>query len=274
MLGKALAEEHPVLPDTDTEPVRAIGVPDSANTATIGFAQNATKNNIPTRYEIGLIRSHYVWTDVYCAGARPARVQGENKVQHSAWCTGKSQSGLIDDSIVRGTTSRSIVRLVREAAPREVHLRISSPPVTHPCMYGMDFPDREELIANQYHSNEEEIAVALEADLGAVFIGRKIVGCRSARCRLIVGVFHGKYPVAIDTSGGNFRPSKNNRVIEKNYTVCTEILPTQFAPSWMNGFRPQSVTAKWFMYPFLVLVQWRPRDDSRIYELQKAASGQ
>jgi amidophosphoribosyltransferase len=201
-LGKALAEEHPVLPDNDTEPVRAIGVPDSANTATIGFAQNATKNGVPTRYEIGLIRSHYVGRTFIAPGQDQREFKVKTKFNTVRGVLENRKVVLIDDSIVRGTTSRSIVRLVREAAPREVHLRISSPPVTHPCMYGMDFPDREELIANQYHSNEDEIAKALEADSVRYLSVEKLLAAVPQDAGYCSACFTGKYPVAIDTSGG------------------------------------------------------------------------
>jgi amidophosphoribosyltransferase len=71
---------------------------------------------------------------------------------------------IVDDSIVRGTTSKQLVKLIREANPRSIHLRISSPPIVHPCFYGMDFPSKNELIAHQYNSNIEEIANYLGVD--------------------------------------------------------------------------------------------------------------
>jgi amidophosphoribosyltransferase len=83
-----------------------------------------------------------------------------------------------------------------------VHLRISSPPVTHPCQYGMDFPDREELIANQYNNNEEEIAKAVEADSVRYLSVEKLLAAVPQDAGYCTACFTGKYPVPIDTSGG------------------------------------------------------------------------
>ncbi len=207
-LGKALAEESPIYPDDSgdaaPEPVRAIAVPDSANTATLGYASNATKQGIPTKYEIGLIRSHYVGRTFISPGQDSREFKVKTKFNAVRGVLEGRKIVLVDDSIVRGTTSRSIVRLVREAGPREVHLRISSPPVTHPCQYGMDFPDREELIANQYHNNEEEIARAVEADSIKYLSVEKLLQSvpQEAGVGYCTACFTGNYPVPIDTEGG------------------------------------------------------------------------
>jgi amidophosphoribosyltransferase len=208
-LGKALAEEHPVKPDDDEETVRAIAVPDSANTATIGYAQNAAKQGTPTRYEIGLIRSHYVGRTFIAPGQDQREFKVKTKFNIVRGVLENRKVVLVDDSIVRGTTSRSIVRLVREAAPREVHLRISSPPVTHPCQYGMDFPDREELIANQYDNDEAEIARALEADSVRYLSVEKLLASVPQDAGYCTACFTGKYPVAIDTSGGKLSTERD-----------------------------------------------------------------
>jgi amidophosphoribosyltransferase len=71
---------------------------------------------------------------------------------------------IIDDSIVRGTTSKLLVELIKKANPKEIHIRITSPPVISPCYYGMDFPSKEELIANQFHQNVDEIKKELGVD--------------------------------------------------------------------------------------------------------------
>ena len=108
----------------------------------------------------------------------------------------------MDDSIVRGTTSKQLVNLIREAKPKAIHLRISSPPIKFPCFYGMDFPSKEELIANKCHGVIEEIKDYLEVDsleyltidemLDAVSEGN--VGNFCSAC------FSGNYPCKIDTS--------------------------------------------------------------------------
>ena len=121
-------------------------VPDSSNSAALGFAE---ESGLP--YELALIRNHYVGRTFIqpTQAGRDAKV----KVKYNAVrevLDGKSVV-MVDDSIVRGTTTRGLVALVRAAGAREVHLRVSSPPVTGPCYYGIDTPSREELIAANIH---------------------------------------------------------------------------------------------------------------------------
>jgi amidophosphoribosyltransferase len=151
MLGRLLAREHPVEADM------VVPIPDSGVPAAIGFA---LESKIPFR--MGLIRNHYIGrTFIEPSQAirnfgvklklNPVRnlIEGERVV-------------LIDDSIVRGTTSRKLVRMVREAGATEVHMRISCPPTISPCYYGVDTPTREELIASS--KSPEEIRKYLGAD--------------------------------------------------------------------------------------------------------------
>ena len=136
-LGRQLAREHPA-PAAEL----VFSVPDSSNSAALGFAE---QSGLP--YELALIRNHYVGrTFIQPTQAdRDAKV----KVKYNAVrevIQGKSVV-MVDDSIVRGTTTRGLVSLVRSAGAREVHMRVSSPPITGPCYYGIDTPTREELIA-------------------------------------------------------------------------------------------------------------------------------
>ncbi|MBL7997050.1 MAG: amidophosphoribosyltransferase [Candidatus Kapabacteria bacterium] len=153
-LGKNLALESPVSND-GFDKVLVIPVPDSGNTATLGYARvNEKDNNIPSRYEIGLIRSHYVGRTFIAPGQDQREFKVKTKFNVVRGVLEDRKVVVIDDSIVRGTTSKSLVNLIREAKPAEVHMRITSPPITHPCMYGMDFPSKEELIANSHESVE------------------------------------------------------------------------------------------------------------------------
>ena len=150
-LGRVLAREHPV--DADI----VVPVPDSGVPAAIGYAQ---ASGIP--YELGIIRNHYVGR-TFIEPTQQIRQLGV-RLKHSAnraVVNGKSIV-LIDDSIVRGTTSRKIVRMVREAGAKEVHVRISCPPTVSPCYYGVDTPTKEELIASS--NTPEEICRYLGAD--------------------------------------------------------------------------------------------------------------
>ena len=136
-LGKRLAKEHPA-PGADL----VFAVPDSANSAALGFAEEA---RLP--YEFALIRNHYVGRTFI----QPTQADRDAKVKVKYNAVREVVSGksvvMVDDSIVRGTTTRGLVALVRNAGAREVHMRISSPPITGPCYYGIDTPSRGELIA-------------------------------------------------------------------------------------------------------------------------------
>jgi amidophosphoribosyltransferase len=135
-LGRQLGRECPA-PSADL----VFGVPDSANAAALGFAE---ETGLPL--EFALIRNHYVGR-TFIQPSQAGRVQ-KVKVKYNPVrevLDGKSVV-MVDDSIVRGTTTRGLVALVRQAGAREVHMRISSPPVTGPCYYGIDTPSREELI--------------------------------------------------------------------------------------------------------------------------------
>jgi amidophosphoribosyltransferase len=142
-LGRVLAAEHPVAADV------VIPVPDSGVPATIGYAE---ASGLP--FELGLVRSHYVGR-TFIEPQQSIRHFGVRLKLNAIGETLRDQRVVVvDDSIVRGTTSRKIVKMVRDAGAREVHLRISSPPTRWPCYYGIDTPTRSELVASS-HSVEE-----------------------------------------------------------------------------------------------------------------------
>ena len=138
-LGRALAKEHPGKADI------VIPVPDSGNAAALGYTM---ESGIPL--QLGFVRSHYVGRTFI----QPAQADRDVSVRIKLNVVREVVEGkrviVVDDSIIRGTTSRSRVRLLREAGAREVHLRISCPPHRFPCHYGIDFPTPGELIANNH----------------------------------------------------------------------------------------------------------------------------
>lgn len=137
-LGRRLAQENPVWADM------VIPVPDSGIVAAIGAAE---EYNIP--FEMGLIRNHYVGR-TFIEPRQSIRDFGVKlKLNPVKPIIEGQRVVVVDDSIVRGTTSRKLVRMIRDAGAAEVHLRISSPPIVGPCRYGIDTPTREELIANK-----------------------------------------------------------------------------------------------------------------------------
>lgn len=149
-LGKKLAQEQPLpgIPGHPEDTV-VIAVPDSGVPAAIGFANQA---GYP--FEIGLTRSHYVGR-TFIEPQQSIRHFGVRlKLNPNRAAISGKRVIVVDDSIVRGTTSRKIVKMVRDAGAREIHLRISSPPTSWPCFYGIDTPTRGELIASS-HSVEE-----------------------------------------------------------------------------------------------------------------------
>ncbi|MEZ4410742.1 MAG: amidophosphoribosyltransferase [Polyangiales bacterium] len=150
-LGVALSHERPVEADL------VIPVPDSGVPAAIGYAE---ASGIP--FQMGLIRSHYVGR-TFIEPAQSIRHFGVRlKLNPVRRVLEGKRVVVVDDSIVRGTTSRKIVKMLRDAGAREVHLRISSPPTRWPCFYGIDTPTRRELIAASH--NEEEIARYVTSD--------------------------------------------------------------------------------------------------------------
>ncbi len=135
--GRRLAAEQPA--DADI----VISVPDSANSAALGYAE---ESGIP--FELGLIRNHYVGRTFI----EPSQAGRDFKVRLKYNAVREVLAGkrvvVVDDSLVRGTTSRGLVTLLRDAGAREVHFRLASPPVRYPCFYGIDMPSQDELIAS------------------------------------------------------------------------------------------------------------------------------
>jgi amidophosphoribosyltransferase len=153
-LGKNLALNHPVI-DPDGEKVIVMSVPDSSNTAAIGYQNQLEKAGIPSKLEIGLIRSHYIGRTFILPAQKKREVGVRIKFNTVKGVIENRTIVIIDDSIVRGTTSKQLINLIKEANPKSIHIRITSPPIYFPCYYGMDFPSKEELIANKFGSIEE-----------------------------------------------------------------------------------------------------------------------
>jgi amidophosphoribosyltransferase len=150
-LGRRLAEEHPAAADI------VISVPDSSNSAALGFSE---ASGIP--FELGLIRNHYVGR-TFIAPEQITRSFGVNmKFNPVRRILEGKRVIVVDDSIVRGTTSRSLVMMIRAAGASEVHFRVSSPPIGWSCYYGIDTPNRSELIASSH--TVEEIRKYLHVD--------------------------------------------------------------------------------------------------------------
>lgn len=197
-LGKKLAEESGIKSD---EKVVVVPVPDSSNTATLGFARtNQEINETDTRFELGLIRSHYVGRTFIAPGQQNREFKVKTKFNVVKGVLENKKVVLVDDSIVRGTTSKSLINLVREANPKEIHFRVTSPPITHPCKYGMDFPSKDELIANQSNLDIEKIRTELGVDSLSYLSVEGLLDAvpkENGEC-YCTACFTGNYPVEID----------------------------------------------------------------------------
>ncbi len=199
-LGKLLAQESPVHATDDDDDVVVISVPDSSNTAALGFVIQSNRQGTPVEMEIGLIRSHYVGRTFIQPDQNSREIKVKTKFNTVKGALKGKTVVIVDDSIVRGTTSKQLVKLIREAEPRAIHFRVTSPPIKYPCYYGMDFPSKEELIANRHESDLDAIAKELGVDSLAYLSMEKLIEStphENGR-QYCTACFSGRYPVAIE----------------------------------------------------------------------------
>ncbi len=183
--GKNLALRKPAEGDI------VISVPDSSNTAALGYA---SKSGI--KFEIGLIRNHYIGRTFI----HPIQSQRDFNVRIKFNPVGGVLKDriviVIEDSIVRGTTLKQLVKMIRKAGAKEVHIRVSSPPIIAPCYYGMDFPTKKELIAN--NKNVEEIRRFMDVDSLEYFpLDSLLESVENGNNHYCTACFSGEYPVEI-----------------------------------------------------------------------------
>lgn len=182
MAGKFLAMDSPVEADL------VVGVPESGNCAALGYS---LQSGIP--YGQAFVKNSYVGRTFI----KPKQRNRESSVQVKLNALKEAVEGkriiMIDDSIVRGTTSDRIVRMLREAGAKEVHMRVSSPPFLWPCYFGTDVPAREQLIA--YHRSVEEIRQIIGADSLAYLRLERLNEMVGGECGICNGCFTGQYPI-------------------------------------------------------------------------------
>lgn len=184
--GSYLALEHSVSADV------VIGVPDSGLDAALGYSK---QSGIP--YGVGLIKNRYVGRTFI----QPGQIQRENAVKIKLNTISSTVKGkrviLIDDSIVRGTTSKKIVGLLREAGVKEVHMRISAPPFISPCYFGTDIDSKENLIACKMTVEEMGRSIGVDS-LGFLSVDNAKKIAHNSECGFCVGCFTEKYPIDVD----------------------------------------------------------------------------
>ncbi|NOT34046.1 MAG: amidophosphoribosyltransferase [Candidatus Eisenbacteria bacterium] len=184
-IGHRLAAEQPAEADV------VIAVPDSSNSIALGYSEASG-----TAFELGLIRNHYIGRTFI----QPLQEERDSSVRIKFNPVREVLEGrrvvVVDDSIVRGTTSRKLVRILRRAGASEVHFRVGSPPVTHPCFYGIDTPSRRELIGAV--KSVAEIAEFLGVDSLGYLSHEGLLACEREPERYCSACFTGRYPVAVD----------------------------------------------------------------------------
>ena len=184
-MGRAMAQESPA--DADL----IVPVPDSGVVSAMGFAE---ESGIP--FEMGLIRNHYVGRTFIEPQSQIRNFGVKLKLNAVKNLISGKRLAIIDDSIVRGTTSRKIVKMLLEAGAKEVHLRISSPPILHSCFYGIDTPHKEELIAHS-HSLEETRKYLGADSLQYLSIKKMLEVLQNGENKFCSACFDGNYPVPI-----------------------------------------------------------------------------
>lgn len=195
-LGRLLAREHPVEADI------VIGIPDSANTATLGYAEESG-----IRFEIGLIRNHYVGRTFIDPKQTVRDFDVRLKFNPVKGVLEGRRVIVVDDSIVRGTTARKLVKIIREAGATEVHMRISSPPIISPCFFGIDMPTTKELIGA--NMTVPEIEEFLGADSVRYLSLEGMLAMQSLPdTSFCHGCFSRKYPVKVPPINGKHRLEK------------------------------------------------------------------
>ncbi len=182
--GRRLAQEHAV--DADA----IVSVPDSANSAALGYAE---ESGIP--FELGLLRNHYVGRTFIKPSQKDRDFGARMKYNPVREVLEGKRVVVVDDSLVRGTTSRSLVRMLRQAGATEVHFRIGSPPVRWPCFYGIDMPTRRELLASALDVE------AIEGELGVDSLGYLsldgMTECVEDSGPFCTACFSGNYPAPL-----------------------------------------------------------------------------
>ena len=194
--GRQLAREHPVEADV------VLAVPDSANSAALGFAE---ESGIP--FELGLLRNHYVGRTFI----RPSQADRDFSARVKYAPVKEALRGkrivVVDDSLVRGTTSGSLVNIIREAGATEIHLRIASPPVRFPCYYGIDMPTKEELMGHRLEIPEIQELLGVDS-LGYLSL-EGMEGAAAEAGPFCNACFSGEYPSPlVDIDRGLLRPGE------------------------------------------------------------------
>jgi amidophosphoribosyltransferase len=190
--GRALAKEFPVNADV------VIPVPDSGTSAAIGYSE---QSKLP--FEMGLVRSHYVGRSFIAPTQKAREMAVKIKLAVVKETIKDKRVVVVDDSVVRGTTTRGKVRAIRKAGAKEIHMRVSCPPIRYPCFYGVDFPTKKELLAN--NRTMKDIEEFLEVDSIGYLPLEKMLDCaKLPNDHYCSACWSGKYPIPVDFAINKF----------------------------------------------------------------------
>jgi amidophosphoribosyltransferase len=191
-LGRQLAVEHPV--DADV----VIPVPDSGTSAAVGYAE---QSKIP--FDMGLVRSHYIGRTFISPDQKSRELEVKLKLAVVNEVVDGKRVVVVDDSIVRGTTTRGKIRALRQAGAEQIHMRVSCPPIRFPCFYGVDFPTKEELLAN--NRNLKQIEEFLEVDSVGYMSLAGLLQCATLPAdHYCTACWSGNYRIPIDIAVNKF----------------------------------------------------------------------
>ena len=185
-MGKYLAKKYPVKADV------VISVPDSGNDAAIGYAR---ESGIP--FELGFLKNKYIGRTFIFPEQKDREDQVRKKLNPIRSAVNGKRVVMVDDSIVRGTTSGRVVKLLREAGATEVHFMVSSPPFLYPCYYGTDVPDKHMLIANQYEKEEIRKMIGVDSLNYLALEDMKKIALNNGKNGFCYACFDGEYSTEI-----------------------------------------------------------------------------
>jgi amidophosphoribosyltransferase len=204
-LGRQLAIEHPA--DADV----VIPVPDSGTSAAVGYAE---QSKIP--FDMGLVRSHYIGRTFISPSQKLRELEVKLKLAVVNEVVSGKRIVVVDDSIVRGTTTRGKIKVLREAGAKQIHMRVSCPPLRFPCFYGVDFPTKEELLAN--NRNLEQIKKFLEVDSVGYMSLEGLLSCAVLpKDHYCTACWNGRYRISVDTIVNKFAIERQQmRMFDEN----------------------------------------------------------
>jgi len=209
-LGRQLAKEHPVEADV------VIPVPDSGVSAAIGYAEASG-----IAFDMGMVRSHYIGRTFISPTQKLRELEVRLKLAIIPEVVRDKRVVVVDDSIVRGTTTRSKIRALREAGAKEIHMMASCPPIRYPCYYGVDFPTKEELLANG--RTLEDIRDFLEVDSVGYLSLEGMLSCVALPANhYCTACWSGKYPIPVNIRMNKFSMERHQLYMFEESATANE----------------------------------------------------